>query len=69
MDARTAQPAVTLPLEELPDCCPHPGCGKEPPGGMWALGVRGIQLGVICPCCWTFIAPVQAIAAQDPECE
>ena len=59
-------PAVTLALSGLPDSCPH--CGEEPHGGQWDLLVLG-GLQVSCPVCFTVVAPVHAVAAEDPECE
>ena len=51
---------ITVPLAGLPQDCPH--CGASPGDG-WALGsFKGI-LQVICPQCFTAIAPVRAVAA------
>lgn len=62
----TGQPAV-IRLEGLPDCCGS--CGKAPADGTWPLGVAGHRLAVICPACFTAVAPVAAAAAVDLECE
>ena len=55
---------ITLPLTGLPAECPH--CGAPAPDGEWALGMVGIILTVVCPRCWTKVAPVRAIAGPSP---
>ena len=55
---------ITLPLAGLPAECPH--CGAPAPDGEWALGMVGIILTVVCPRCWTKVAPVRAIAGPSP---
>jgi hypothetical protein len=60
------QPAV-IRLEGLPDRCGS--CGEAPADGTWPLGVAGHRLAVICPACFTAVAPVAAAAPDDPACE
>ncbi len=64
--AMTGKPAV-IRLEGLPDCCGS--CGEAPADGRWPLGITGNRLAVICPACFTAVAPVHAAEAADPECE
>ena len=65
----TQSSTVTLELSGLPDSCPRPDCGEQPPDGQWPVTLYGLRLSVVCPRCWTAIAPVMAVAATDPECE
>ena len=61
-------PAVTLALSGLPDTCPH--CDTD--AGQiteWLLAPHGNLLQVVCPYCFTAVAPVRAVAATDPDCE
>lgn len=57
-------PAVTLALTGLPDSCPHCDvtAGEV---AEWLLGVHGTMLQVICPCCFTAVAPVRARKIED----
>lgn len=58
---------VTLALSGLPGNCTY--CGAAPPEGQWALGLMGNVLSIVCPRCFTAVAPVRAVAAEDPDCE
>ena len=63
MSETTQASAATLPLSGLPDSCPH--CGEQPPAGQWPLGICGHLLNVTCPKCFTAVAPVRAVAAEE----
>ena len=52
---------VTLGLAGLPDTCPH--CGSPAPDRQWGIGVHGNLLHVVCPLCFTAIAPVRGVSA------
>jgi hypothetical protein len=54
---------VTLTLAGLPASCPH--CAACPPDGHWALSPVGHVIHVICPVCFTAIAPVRVVAATE----
>ena len=54
---------VTLQLGGLPANCPH--CAAYPPDGHWALSPVGHVIHVICPRCFTAIAPVRVVAAPE----
>jgi hypothetical protein len=56
---------VTLPLAGLPASCPH--CAACPPDGHWALSPVGHVIHVICPVCFTAIAPVRVVAAPEGQ--
>lgn len=67
MTTTVQAPVITLPLNGLPDTCPR--CGDEPENGQWPITLYGLRLSVLCPRCWTAVAPVMAVAAEDPDCE
>lgn len=65
MSATANTQTVTLALSGLPAQCPH--C--EVPAAQvteWLLAVHGGQVQVMCPRCFTAIAPVRAVAAPQP---
>jgi hypothetical protein len=55
---QTGPITVTVTLTGLPANCPH--CAAYPPDRQWALGSFKGVLQVICPLCFTAIAPVRA---------
>ena len=64
----TSTDAPTVTVNDLPDSCPHCDVTADEITG-WPLGIQGNMLQVVCPRCFTAVAPVWAVAAQDPECE
>ena len=60
-DTGLPPPAVTV--TGLPDSCPYCDVRAEEVTE-WLLGMQGRMLQVICPRCFTAIAPVRAVAAN-----
>ena len=57
--------AVTLTLAGLPPGCPR--CPVEGDIAEWLLAVHGGLLQVMCPRCFTAVAPVHAVALPAPH--
>lgn len=54
--------APTIAITGPPDSCPHCDVTADEVTE-WLLGVQGNMLQVICPYCFTAVAPVRAVAA------
>ncbi len=60
--ARPAEDAPVVTLAGMPKSCPY--CHvTDAEVTEWLLGVQGRMLQVICPRCFTAVAPVTAVAA------